>query len=76
MTSCPESRSSDSTTAVASSRTHRVVDLKMKSFDYSKIKEDINGLGKDGWARSAILAPSFGSGQAIEVAVILKRSAV
>ncbi|MEU4315476.1 DUF4177 domain-containing protein [Nocardia sp. NPDC024068] len=47
--------------------------LKMKGFDYGQMEQDLNDLGRKGWEAVGTLAPSFGSGQAIELAVILKR---
>lgn len=47
--------------------------LKMKGFDYEEIERDLNDLGRKGWEAVGTMAPSFGSGQAIELAVILKR---
>ncbi|WP_024804692.1 DUF4177 domain-containing protein [Nocardia sp. BMG51109] len=47
--------------------------LKMKGFDYARMEQDLNDLGRDGWEALSTLAPSFGSGQAIEIAVILKK---
>ncbi|MEU1522352.1 DUF4177 domain-containing protein [Nocardia rhamnosiphila] len=47
--------------------------LRMKGFDYARIEEDLNELGRAGWEAFSTLAPSFGSGQAIEISVILKR---
>ncbi|SFQ56872.1 hypothetical protein [Amycolatopsis rubida] len=49
--------------------------LKVNGFDYGKTEEDLTELGKDGWEAISTLAPSFGSGQAIEVSVILEHPA-
>jgi hypothetical protein len=48
--------------------------LRLKGFDYGQIEADLNELGRQGWDAVSTLAPSFGAGQAMEVAVILKRS--
>lgn len=42
-------------------------------FRFEKIEEDLKELGRQGWELTSTLAPSFGSGQAIDVAVIVKR---
>ncbi|MFI1459339.1 DUF4177 domain-containing protein [Nocardia carnea] len=47
--------------------------LGMKGFDYDRMEQDLNDLGRKGWEAVGTLAPSFGSGQAIEVALILKK---
>lgn len=47
--------------------------LRMKGFDYERIEQDLNELGRAGWEAFSTLAPSFGSGQAIEFSVMLKR---
>ncbi|GAA5066488.1 DUF4177 domain-containing protein [Nocardia callitridis] len=47
--------------------------LKLKGFDYRQIETDLNELGRDGWETVSTVAPSFGSGQAIEIGIILKR---
>ncbi|MEC3976812.1 DUF4177 domain-containing protein [Amycolatopsis sp. H20-H5] len=48
--------------------------LRMKGFDYNQIELDLNDLGREGWEALSTIAPSFGSGQAIEVAVVLKKA--
>ncbi|MYW63737.1 DUF4177 domain-containing protein [Streptomyces sp. SID8379] len=55
---------------------HKVLTYKlgMKGFDYGQVEEQLNELGRDGWQAVGTLAPSFGAGQAIEIAVILKRA--
>lgn len=45
--------------------------LKLKGFDYSRLEEDLNELGSQGWEAFSTLAPSFGSG---DVTVLLKRA--
>ncbi|MGI5217055.1 DUF4177 domain-containing protein [Nocardia sp. CA-290969] len=54
---------------------HKVLKYKlgMKGFDYGRMEQDLNDLGRKGWEAVGTLAPSFGSGQAIEIAVILKK---
>ncbi|WP_394938033.1 DUF4177 domain-containing protein [Psychromicrobium sp. YIM B11713] len=47
--------------------------LTMKGFDYKQIEQDLDGLGQEGWEAFSTLAPSFGAGQAIELAVMLKK---
>ncbi|MGW7292323.1 DUF4177 domain-containing protein [Streptomyces xiamenensis] len=56
---------------------HKVLtyNLRMKGFDYSRIEKDLNDLGEEGWEAVSTLAPSFGIGQAIEIAVLVKRPA-
>ncbi|MGW5382318.1 DUF4177 domain-containing protein [Nocardia sp. NPDC003963] len=49
--------------------------LRMKGFDYDRIQQDLNDLGREGWEAFSTLAPSFGSGQAIEISVMLKKLA-
>lgn len=48
--------------------------LRMKGFDYSQIESDLNGLGKEGWEAVGSIAPSYGQGQAVELAVMVKRA--
>lgn len=48
--------------------------LTMKGFAYSRIEEDLNDLGQEGWEAFSTLAPSFGSGQSTEITVLLKRA--
>ncbi|MFJ4895740.1 DUF4177 domain-containing protein [Streptomyces sp. NPDC088788] len=50
--------------------------LKLKGFDYAEVQADLNNLGREGWEAISTLAPSFGAGQAIEVAIILKRPSI
>ncbi|MFF0744856.1 DUF4177 domain-containing protein [Streptomyces sp. NPDC004111] len=50
--------------------------LKMKGFDYGQMEKDLNELGREGWEAFSTLAPSYGSGQAIEITVLLKRASV
>ena len=47
--------------------------LHMKGFDYGQVAQDLNDLGREGWEALSTVAPSFGQGQAMEIAVILKR---
>lgn len=47
--------------------------LRWGGFKYDQIEHDLNELGREGWEMLSSIAPSFGAGQAIEVAVILKR---
>lgn len=49
--------------------------LTMKGFNYGHIESDLNEAGKAGWEAFNTLAPSFGAGQAIELAVMLKKAA-
>lgn len=49
--------------------------LSMRGFDYERMEADLNGFGRDGWEVVSTLAPSFGAGQAIELAILLKRPA-
>ena len=44
--------------------------LRMKGFDYGQIEKN---LGRKGWEAVSTPAPSFGSGQTLEVAIILKK---
>jgi hypothetical protein len=48
--------------------------LGMKGFDYAGIEEQLNELGRDRWEAFDTVSPSYGSGQAIEIGVLLKRS--
>lgn len=48
--------------------------LRWKGFDYAQIERDLNDLGREGWEALSTIAPSYGQGQAIEVAVILKKA--
>lgn len=61
---------------VATQWEYKVVTYKFgwKGFKYDEIENDLNELGRDGWEMLSTVAPSFGSGQAMEVAVILKRA--
>ncbi|WP_063034969.1 DUF4177 domain-containing protein [Nocardia grenadensis] len=47
--------------------------LRMKGFDYARIEQDLNELGGEGWEAFSTLTPSFDSGQAIEISVMLER---
>lgn len=49
--------------------------LKWKGFNYDEVEHDLNGHGAEGWEIISTIAPSFGAGQAIEIAVVLKRLA-
>ena len=49
--------------------------LQWKGFDYTEVERQLNELGSQGWEMVSTIAPSFGAGQAIEIAVVLKRSA-
>ncbi len=49
--------------------------LRWKGFDYSEVERQLNDLGSQGWEMVSTIAPSFGAGQAIEIAVVLKRPA-
>jgi len=48
--------------------------LTMKGFDYGQIEQDLKDLGRDGWEALSTVAPSYGAGQAIEIAVVLKKA--
>ncbi len=47
-------------------------DLGWKGFDYGRMEQDLNELGRQGWEAPDIIAPNIGSG-AIKIAVILKK---
>ncbi|MEV0054397.1 DUF4177 domain-containing protein [Saccharopolyspora shandongensis] len=47
--------------------------LRMRGFDYAEIERDLVDLGREGWEAVSTIAPSFGAGQTIEIAVIVKR---
>lgn len=47
--------------------------LRMKGFDYEQIEQDLNDLGRQGWEVLSTIAPSYGQGQAIALAVVLKK---
>jgi hypothetical protein len=49
--------------------------LQWKGFDYAEVERQLNAYGSEGWEMVSAVSPSFGSGQAIEVAVVLKRPA-
>lgn len=49
--------------------------LKWKGFDYAEVEQQLNAYGAEGWEMVNTISPSFGSGQTIEVAVVLKRPA-
>ncbi len=49
--------------------------LRLKGFDYGQLEQDLNELGGQGWETVSTITPSYGSGQAMEVVVVLKRSA-
>jgi hypothetical protein len=49
--------------------------LGWKGFKYEQIEQDLNELGSQGWEAVSTLAPSFGQGQALDLAVIVKRAA-
>lgn len=55
---------------------HKVLIYKLgwKGFDYDQIEQDLNELGRQGWEALDMIAPSVGSGQAIELVVILKKA--
>ncbi len=48
--------------------------LRLKGFDYQQMEQDLNDLGREGWEALSTLAPSYGQGQAIEIAVMLKQA--
>ena len=54
---------------------HKVLTYKLqwKGFDYAEVESDLNELGAQGWELVSTIVPSFGAGQAIEIAVVLKR---
>ncbi len=45
-----------------------------KGFDYDQVEQDLNEHGRQGWEALDTIAPSVGSGQVIELIVILKRA--
>lgn len=47
--------------------------LQWKGFDYAEVERELNDYGSQGWEMVSTIAPSFGAGQAIEIAVVLKR---
>ena len=47
--------------------------LKWKGFDYADMEKDLNDHGDQGWELVSTVSPSYGAGQAIEIAVVLKR---
>ena len=49
--------------------------LKLKGFDYTQVEAELNEEGTAGWEIVSTIAPSFGAGQAVESAVVLKRAA-
>lgn len=54
--------------------TYKVLTYKVgwKGFKFDQIEQELNEYGRQGWEVISTLAPSFGAGQAIEVAVIMK----
>ncbi len=46
----------------------------LEGFDYQQMEQDLNDLGREGWEALSTLAPSYGQGQAIEIAVMLKKA--
>ena len=54
---------------------YKVVTFKLswKGFDYAEVEEQLNTYGFDGWEMVSTMAPSYGAGQAIEIAAVLKR---
>lgn len=48
--------------------------FRLKGFDYEQIENDLNDLGREGWQALSTIAPSYGAGQAMEIAVILMRA--
>lgn len=44
-----------------------------KGLDYDQIEQDLNELGQQGWEALGSIAPSVGSGQTMEIVVILKK---
>ncbi|MDL5159089.1 DUF4177 domain-containing protein [Actinomycetospora termitidis] len=48
--------------------------LGWKGFKYEQMEQDLNELGAQGWDTVSTLAPSYGQGQTLDVAVILKRT--
>lgn len=47
--------------------------LQWKGFDYTEVERELNEHGSQGWEIVSTIAPSFGAGQAIEIALVLKR---
>ncbi len=56
---------------------YKVVTYKLhwKGFDYTEVERELNEHGSQGWEMVSTITPSFGAGQAIEIAVVLKRPA-
>lgn len=54
---------------------HKVLTYKLgwKGFKYEQIEQDLNEWGRQGWEAVSTLVPSYGQGQTIDMAVILKR---
>lgn len=54
---------------------HKVLtyDLGWKGYDYDKIEQDLNELGRQGWEALDTISPSIGSA-ATTIVVILKRA--
>lgn len=55
---------------------HKVLKYKLgwKGFDYEQIEQDLNELGRQGWEALDTIAPGVGSGQAIELVIVLKKA--
>lgn len=47
--------------------------LQWKGFDYGKIESELNEFGAEGWEVVGPIVPNFGTGQSIEIAVIMQR---
>ena len=54
---------------------HKMLTYKVgwKGLDYDQIEQDLNELGQQGWEALGTIAPSVGSGQTMEIVVILKK---
>jgi hypothetical protein len=47
--------------------------LGWKGFDYTKMEKQLSELGTQGWEPVDSIMPSVGSGQTLEIGVVLKR---
>ena len=49
--------------------------VRLLGYHYVEVERELNDYGSQGWEMVSTITPSFGAGQAIEVAVVMKQPA-
>ena len=54
---------------------YKMLDYKLgwKGFTFEQMEADLNDLGREGWEALTTVSPTYGQGQSINIAVLLKR---